>query len=207
MRRRLHQIVRQRHPRSKWDAGCFVLCCVVTGPPGWAILIIILFMQALSTVGSAVSGSDGNPRPLFFAVGFAVFMALLLVYLAPRTSDDTSTIRSPILQKAKQGTESGAPMSIADKRKKALEELRVRIKDEQRLRRARIVCQQAVERDSGYKRRKSWVVGDAHLQMTFYFVVDDPRNARLFTSYSYTCDGSSGRAEITDRKIDVQIKR
>lgn len=91
-------------------------------------------------------------------------------------------------------------------RKLALAELEKRDAEEKRLRLATAVCLKAVERDSGHKRNSMWLVSDRYFQQTFFFTVKDSKSGRLFTSYHYSCDGSSDKAKITEKTLRVGIK-
>lgn len=181
MRRRMYQIMRQhRRPAS------------ATPSVGTSHAPV---RPAVGTTG----------KPLLLGAGlFAVFLALLFF----------SSSRSPSLEHSGSSSEKAAtpvrsepavPTSLSEKRQKALQELRRRDSEEKRVRRAGMQCAKAVERDSGHAPPSSWAARNQSLQMSVYFTVDDPVNKRLFTSYKYACDASSGRAEITEKKVEVRV--
>ncbi|MCU1247886.1 MAG: hypothetical protein JWQ49_915 [Edaphobacter sp.] len=180
MRRRIKQVLRQGQRQKDF------------AKPGVSI----------ATEGSA------SPKTLLIGFGLVVLALGLESYFPPQQS---SSERASVVANEVRAAEIERPRpptnaELLEKRKNALAELKVRDPEQRRLRRSRKNCIEAVERDSGHSRRTSWIVTDGSLGLDFYFTVDDPTNDRLFTAYKYTCDASTGHAEITRRDLEVGIK-
>jgi len=94
---------------------------------------------------------------------------------------------------------------LAQQRANAINSLKQAADEKTMMARYRKSCRAAIAKDSGFpwQNRFAMKPGEDFYPMTYYFTITDPQDRRLFLSFHYKCDPSSGTPMLSEVKKDV----